>query len=114
MAAIKLQTKQSVLKKKKAKINKNKTKNKIRRGGKHFKVKNIKDKSKMTIIGTNAAGLLNKKESFLRLINQFQPAVFMIQESKVRRKNKIKIPNYVTFEHVRKDKNGGAKIDIPH
>ena len=62
----------------------------------------------MTIIGTNAAGLLNKKESLKRLINKFEPAVLIIQETKTRRKNKVKLNDYVTFEHIRKDKNGGG------
>ena len=68
----------------------------------------------MTIIGTNAAGLLNKKESFLRLIKKFEPAVIFIQETKARRKNKIKLRDYVTFEHLRKDKNGGGLLTAVH
>ena len=63
---------------KKSSINHQKSKSvkqKVRRGGKNVKFKNLKNKSKMMIIGTNAAGLQNKKESFLRTIEKFQPAL---------------------------------------
>ena len=68
----------------------------------------------MTILGTNSAGLLNKKESFLRTIETFQPAVFFVQETKAKRKNEIKLKDYVTFEHIRKDKGGGGLLTAVH
>ena len=68
----------------------------------------------MFIMGANSAGLLNKKESFERYLNLFLPGVFFIQESKLRRKNKIKHPNYVTFEYVRQNSAGGGLLTAVH
>ena len=68
----------------------------------------------MTILGTNSAGLLNKKESFFRTIETFQPAVFFVQETKAKRKKKRKMKDYVTFEHIRKDKGGGGLLTAVH
>ena len=62
----------------------------------------------MFILGANSAGLANKKESFERYLNLFLPGVFFIQESKLRKKNKIKHPNYITFEYLRENNNGGG------
>jgi hypothetical protein len=87
-----------------------KVKKPIRRGGK----KSTKNSKSMTIIGTNAAGLLNKKESLLRNVKVFNPGVILIQETKAKRKNKIKLENYVTFEYVRKDRGGGGLLTAIH
>ena len=68
----------------------------------------------MCILGTNAAGILNKKDSFYRNISIFNPGVFFIQESKVPRKGKIKISDYVIFERVRKVGGGGGLLTAVH
>ena len=68
----------------------------------------------MVIIGTNAAELMNKKESFFRTIKTLSPSVFFVQETKARRKNKIKLNDYITFEHVRKNKGGGGLLTAVH
>ena len=65
-------------------------------------------------MGANSAGLFNKKESFQRYLNLFLPGVFFIQESKLRRKNKIKHPNYVMFEYVRQNCGGGGLLTAVH
>ena len=87
----------------------------------HHKVKRGKRKSKrkfnqesMYILGNNCAGLLNKVESFSEIINKFKPGVFFVQESKVRRKNQIKLNDYVVFEYLRKDKGGGGLLTAVH
>ena len=56
-----------------------KIKYKIRRGGKNL---NKKHKKSFTIIGSNAAGLLSKKESLIHNINLFNPAAVLLQETK--------------------------------
>ena len=68
----------------------------------------------MNILGNNAAGILNKLESFKRNIIKFQPSVFFVQETKCRRKNKFKHPDYVIFEHVRKNSGGGGLLTAIH
>ena len=89
-----------------------KSKHKVKRGKRKSKVK--KTKSTMNILGTNAAGILNKLDSFARNLSKFQPAVFFVQESKCKRKNKIKHPDYVVFEHVRKVTGGGGLLTAVH
>ena len=64
----------------------------------------------MTIFGTNANGILSKKDSLVSNIHQLQPAVFFIQESKVSRKGQLKIENYEIFEVVRPNCPGGGSI----
>ena len=70
---------------------------KTRRGyGKKNKRKNknnIKDEF-FTIMGTNSAGLNSKIESLYSLINRFKPTVITIQESKMPKPGRIKIPGY--------------------
>ena len=68
----------------------------------------------MFILGANSAGLANKNESFERNLNHFLPGVFFVQESKLRIKNKIKHPNYVNFEYIRKDCGGGGLLTAVH
>jgi exonuclease III len=68
----------------------------------------------MFILGANSAGLLNKKESFLRNVSLFNPGVFFIQESKVRSKNKLVINDYVPFELIRKSFGGGGLLTALH
>ena len=68
----------------------------------------------MFILGANSAGLANKKESFERNLNLFLPGVFFIQETKLRQKNKIKHPNYVTFEYLRENNLGGGLLTAVH
>ena len=69
---------------------------------------------KLEIIGANAAGLFNKKESLIRLVDLFKPAVLFIQETKARTKNKIRIENYLCFEAVRSDTGGGGLLTAVH
>ena len=68
----------------------------------------------MFVLGANAAGLLNKLESFYRNISIFNPGVIFIQESKARRKGKIKLNNYTIFEKIRKQNNGGGLLTAVH
>ena len=68
----------------------------------------------MNILGNNAAGILNKLESFNRNIDKFLPGVFFVQETKCMRKNKVKHPDYVMFEHVRKERGGGGLLTAVH
>ena len=68
----------------------------------------------MFFLGANAAGILNKKESFYRNMNLFSPSVFFLQETKTRFKNKLKYPNYTFFEYIRKNSGGGGLITAVH
>ena len=68
----------------------------------------------MFFLGANAAGILNKTESFYRNLNLFNPAVFFLQETKTRYKNKLKHSNYTFFEYIRKNGGGGGLITVVH
>ena len=68
----------------------------------------------MFILGGNSAGLINKKESFLRNISLFKPAAYFIQESKVSRKNKIMVDDYLIFEQIRNNTGGGGLLTAVH
>ena len=68
----------------------------------------------MFILGGNAAGLSNKKESFLRNISIFKPTVYFIQETKVTKKNKIQVEDYTMFEHIRSKTSGGGILTAVH
>ena len=77
-------------------------KNARRKQNKHIHSKQL------TVCGTNANGIKSKKESLRNLLDNEQPQVFMIQETKVKHKNQIKADGYEIFEKVRKSKGGGG------
>ena len=64
----------------------------IRRGGK----KSTKNCKSMTVLGTNAASLMSKKESLLCNVKVFNTGAILLQETKARRKNKI---TYLPIHH---------------
>ena len=68
----------------------------------------------MFILGTNAAGLLNKKDSFERNIELFKPVAFFLQETKTKSKNKLKVKDYTCFEYIRKNRGGGGLMTVVH
>ena len=68
----------------------------------------------MNILGSNAAGLLNKLKSFEMNLNKFKPSVYFVQETKCRRKNKVSHPDYIVFEHIRKKSGGGGLLTAVH
>ena len=76
------------------------------------KIKNKpSDKNKVfTLFGTNANGILGKKESLKSNIQYFQPSAFFIQETKVSRKGQFKMENYEIFEVVRPNCPTGGSI----
>ena len=72
---------------------------KVKRGKRKSKKKFVQNS--MFILGCNAAGILNKLDSFKRNIEKFRPGVYFVQETKSRRKNQIRLTEYEVFEHVR-------------
>ena len=68
----------------------------------------------MSIIANDCASLLNKKNSLFSLIDKFRPGMILLQETKFKRKNSMRIPNYTVFEYVRKDSNGGGLLTAVH
>ena len=87
--------------------NKNKNKNKTRRGNGRKNNKNLKNANKvieLSILGTNANGLLGKQESLLNNINHFKPSIITIQETNLKKIGSIKLKGYQIFE---KPRDGG-------
>ena len=72
--------------------------------------KNGSENVYFSLLGTNAAGLNPKKESFYSLINKFQPSVITVQETKLSKAGLMKIPGYQLFEKVRKNRKGGGLL----
>ena len=62
----------------------------------------------LTIIGNNTAGLTGKIDSLKRLIQVFNPAVVMLQETKYKSKGKIKMAGFEIFEQLRENNEGGG------
>ena len=61
-------------------------------------------------MGSNAAGLNSKKESFFFLINNFKPSILTIQETKMNKTGSIRVPGYQVFEKIRRNKKGGGLL----
>ena len=86
--------------------------------GNHKEEKQAKSKKKKTrrgccrrnksenlvVTGTNANGLNTKKDSLLDMLETEKPHVFMIQETKMKRKNQWIVDEYELFEKPRKGK----------
>ena len=65
-------------------------------------------------MGNNISGALNKRDSLLYNLQKFSIGVFCLQETKLSRKGMIKIPNYVLFEAIRHEKEGGSLMTGVH
>ena len=68
----------------------------------------------MIIIGNNTAGLAGKLQSLKRIIQIFQPAVLMLQETKLRKGRTINLKEFIIFEKNRENNSGGGLMTIIH
>ena len=59
-------------------------------------------------MGVNAAGLRSKINTFKKVLIDLQPSVFFIEESKYRTIGQLKLNNFIIFELVRQNKEGGG------
>ena len=64
------------------------------------------------VMGVNAAGLKPKIPTFKKVIDNLQPSIFFIEESKFREEGKFKLENFLIFELVRESKDGGGGLAI--
>ena len=89
--------------------------NEPRKTRRTLKNKNMNNFQNMfTVIGTNANGILSKKDSLFQIVDQLKPSVLYLQESKVNKKGLIKIEGYEIFEYVRSNSNGGSLLTAVH
>ena len=65
-------------------------------------------------MGSNVNSLNSKRESLLKNIKNAKCGIFTLQETKVSQKGSLKIQNYVLFELLRKNKEGGCLMTGIH
>ena len=88
---------------------KTKDKKKTRRGRR----KSSKNISKsLRFIGVNAAGLRPKLLSFKKVLSNLQPSVFFVTETKMKDIGQMKLDNYMIFERVRENRDGGGGLAL--
>ena len=56
----------------------------------------------------NANGLKSKLRTFKNVLAKLKPSVFFVEESKYKDAGKLKVENYVIFELIRENKDGGG------
>ena len=56
----------------------------------------------------NLAGFKSKFTTFKKVLSELKPSVFFIQETKFKTEGKFKLDNYLVFELLRKNKEGGG------
>ena len=76
----------------------------IRRGGQSIKGQQLK------IVSTNSQG--DKFASLVGLVKSKNVAVFTVQETKSRKKNKHSLEHFIIFEAIRKKMGGGTMIGV--
>ena len=89
-------------------VNKNKKKTKKNRRGKKGRF-NVE--SKFSVVGANCNGISSKKDSLDHIITALSPSVITLQETRQRKEGRIKTKNsdnYIVFELVRKNSQGGG------
>ena len=62
----------------------------------------------MRLLGVNSAGLRSKLSTFRKILTKLKPSVFFVEESKYKTIGKLKFANFVIFELLRKNKEGGG------
>ena len=67
---------------------------------------------KLRLLGVNAGGLRPKIMTFKKVINELQPSIFFIEETKYKDVGKFKLENYVIFELVRESRDGGGGLAL--
>ena len=60
------------------------------------------------------AGLTGKMKSLEKVIENFSPGIILLQESKLKSINRIKVPGFTIFDKTRENNEGGGLISIIH
>ena len=79
---------------------------KVKRG------KRNKNPSLFNVFSTNSAGLKSKTLNFKNEINNFDAAIFTIQETHFKKKGTFSMEGYEIFEAIRNKKDGGTLIGV--
>ena len=59
-------------------------------------------------MGVNATRLRPKLMTFKKVVSELSPSVFFLEETKFKEVGKLKMSNYVIFEKVRGERDGGG------
>ena len=62
----------------------------------------------LRLIGVNSAGLRSKLTTFRKVLSELKPSILFVEETKYKDIGKFKFENYVIFEMVRKNRDGGG------
>ena len=84
---------------------KKKTKRGKRNGAKHVS-------KSMRFVGINAAGLGSKLSTFRKVLLDLRTSMFFVEETIFKEEGKLKVNNFITFEHVRESKDGGGGLAL--
>ena len=63
-------------------------------------------------MGVNAAGLRSKFLTFKKVLEELKPSVFLVEETKLKEAGRIKVEDYVVFEKVRENRDGGGGLAL--
>ena len=82
------------------------------RRGLRKRVNNRNVNKSLRFLGVNSAGIRSKLLTFKKVLNDLKPAVFFVEETKLKDVGQLKIENYVIYEKVRKNRDGGGGVAI--
>ena len=78
------------------------------RRGRRKRVKHLK--TPIRFLGVNANGLKPRMFTFKKVLKDLKPSVFLVEETKHKEDNKMKIENFTIFELTRNSRNGGGEL----
>ena len=87
-----------------------KVKTKKCRRGKRKSSKNIS--KSLRFLGVNAAGIRSKLLTFQKVVAELKPSVFFVEETKLKDNGRIKLDNYIIFEKIRQNRDGGGGLAL--
>ena len=81
---------------------------KVKKGRRGLR-KGSKNVSKsLRFLGVNAAGLRPKLLTFKKALEELKPSVFLLEETKYKVAGKLKLNDYIIFEKLRENRDGGG------
>ena len=66
----------------------------------------------LRLLGVNSAGIRSKMMTFKKVLNDLKPGVFFLQETKMKEIGRLKCENYIVFENIRENRDGGGGVAI--
>ena len=66
----------------------------------------------LRLLGVNSAGIRSKMMTFQKVLNDLKPGVFFLQETKMKEIGRLKCENYIVFENIRENRDGGGGVAI--